>query len=275
MATTPLKKAQTADLDQSIQIALDAADASMDVTAEFERISAQFAETATKAERLEKISRISLIAAGSIAVLAVVIMGMVWQRSSSGLQRLAATNTQLLTILTENVTAFEERMAPLAVMEKKVAGLSETLTGIQTSLETISVDASQMTDLRANVAQIILDLPGLETQEAAQIRAETINNTTADRIATLNGELAMSVSVATQDALAVQLDAYKALAADISEAVGALDTSGGSAAAAELQEKLDARINEMNMRLNRVVEANTTATRRRAAPPQADVIKYP
>ena len=275
MATTPLKKAQTADLDQSIQIALDAADASMDVTAEFERISAQFAETATKAERLEKISRISLIAAGSIAVLAVVIMGMVWQRSSSGLQRLAATNTQLLTILTENVTAFEERMAPLAVMDKKVAGLSETLTGIQTSLETISVDASQMTDLRANVAQIILDLPGLETQEAAQIRAETINNTTADRIATLNGELAMSVSVATQDALAVQLDAYKALAADISEAVGAMDTSGGSAAAAELQEKLDARINEMNMRLNRVVEANTTATRRRAAPPQADVIKYP
>ena len=275
MATTPLKKAQTADLDQSIQIALDAADASMDVTAEFERISAQFAETATKAERLEKISRISLIAAGSIAVLAVVIMGMVWQRSSSGLQRLAATNTQLLTILTENVTAFEERMAPLAVMDKKVAGLSETLTGIQTSLETISVDASQMTDLRANVAQIILDLPALETQEAAQIRAETINNTTADRIATLNGELAMSVSVATQDALAVQLDAYKALAADISEAVGALDTSGGSAAAAELQEKLDARINEMNMRLNRVVEANTTATRRRAAPPQADVIKYP
>ena len=275
MATTPLKKAQTADLDQSIQIALDAADASMDVTAEFERISAQFAETATKAERLEKISRISLIAAGSIAVLAVVIMGMVWQRSSSGLQRLAATNTQLLTILTENVTAFEERMAPLAVMDKKVAGLSETLTGIQTSLETISVDASQMTDLRANVAQIILDLPGLETQEAAQIRAETINNTTADRIATLNGELAMRVSVATQDALAVQLDAYKALAADISEAVGAMDTSGGSAAAAELQEKLDARINEMNMRLNRVVEANTTATRRRAAPPQADVIKYP
>lgn len=275
MATTPLKKAQTADLDQSIQIALDAADASMDVTAEFERISAQFAETATKAERLEKISRISLIAAGSIAVLAVVIMGMVWQRSSSGLQRLAATNTQLLTILTENVTAFEERMAPLAVMDKKVAGLSETLSGIQTSLETISVDASQMTDLRANVAQIILDLPGLETQEAAQIRAETINNTTADRIATLNGELAMSVSVATQDALAVQLDAYKALAADISEAVGAMDTGGGSAAAAELQEKLDARINEMNMRLNRVVEANTNATRRRAAPPQADVIKYP
>jgi len=275
MATTPLKKAQTADLDQSIQIALDAADASMDVTAEFERISAQFAETATKAERLEKISRISLIAAGSIAVLAVVIMGMVWQRSSSGLQRLAATNTQLLTILTENVTAFEERMAPLAVMDKKVAGLSETLNDIQTSLETISVDASQMTDLRANVAQIILDLPGLETQEAAQIRAETINNTTADRIATLNGELAMSVSVATQDALAVQLDAYKALAADISEAVGAMDTSSGSAAAAELQEKLDARINEMNMRLNRVVEANTTATRRRAAPPQADVIKYP
>ena len=275
MATTPLKKAQTADLDQSIQIALDAADASMDVTAEFERISAQFAETATKAERLEKISRISLIAAGSIAVLAVVIMGMVWQRSSSGLQRLAATNTQLLTILTENVTAFEERMAPLAVMDKKVAGLSETLAGIQTSLETISVDASQMTDLRANVAQIILDLPALETQEAAQIRAETINNTTADRIATLNGELAMSVSVATQDALAVQLDAYKALAADISEAVGAMDTGGGSAAAAELQEKLDARINEMNMRLNRVVEANTNATRRRAAPPQADVIKYP
>ncbi|MEN8896527.1 MAG: hypothetical protein ABF248_10635 [Yoonia sp.] len=275
MATTPLKKAQTADLDQSIQIALDAADASMDVTAEFERISAQFADTAAKADRLEKISRIGLIAAGSIAALAVVIMGMVWQRSSSGLERLAATNTQLLTILTENVTAFEQRMAPLAIMEKKVAGLSETLTGIQTNLEAISADASQISDLRANVAQIIVDMPALETQEAAQLRAETINTATADRIATLNGELAMSVSVATQDALAVQLDAYKSLAADISEAVGAMDTDAGSAAAAELQAKLDARINEMNMRLNRVVEANTTATRRREATPQADIIKYP
>lgn len=275
MATTPLKKAQTADLDQSIQIALDAADASMDVTAEFERISAQFADTAAKAARLEKISRIGLIAAGSIAALAVVIMGMVWQRSSSGLERLAATNTQLLTILTENVTAFEQRMAPLAIMEKKVAGLSETLTGIQTNLEAISADASQISDLRANVAQIIVDMPALETQEAAQLRAETINTATADRIATLNGELAMSVSVATQDALAVQLDAYKSLAADISEAVGAMDTDAGSAAAAELQAKLDARINEMNMRLNRVVEANTTATRRREATPQADIIKYP
>jgi len=275
MATTPLKKAQMADLDQSIQIALDAADASMDVTAEFERISAQFADTAAKADRLEKISRIGLIAAGSIAALAVVIMGMVWQRSSSGLERLAATNTQLLTILTENVTAFEQRMAPLAIMEKKVAGLSETLTGIQTNLEAISADASQISDLRANVAQIIVDMPALETQEAAQLRAETINTATADRIATLNGELAMSVSVATQDALAVQLDAYKSLAADISEAVGAMDTDAGSAAAAELQAKLDARINEMNMRLNRVVEANTTATRRREATPQADIIKYP
>ena len=275
MATTPLKKAQTADLDQSIQIALDAADASMDVTAEFERISAQFADTAAKTERLERISRISVIAAGSIAAAAVILMGMIWQRSSTGLERLAATNTQLLTILTENVTAFEERMAPIAVMEKKVSGLSETLASIETSLEAIASDASQIGDLRANVAQIIVDMPALETQETAQLRAETINAATADRIATLNGELAMSVSVATQDALAVQLDAYKALAADISEAVGAMDTDGGTAAAAELQEKLDARINEMNMRLNRVVEANTATTRRRAAPPQADIIKYP
>lgn len=280
MATTPLKKSQTADLDQSIQIALDAADASMDVTAEFERISAQFAETARKAEQLEKASRISLIVGGSVALLAVVIMGLVWQRSSSGLERLAATNTQLLTILTENVTSFEQQMAPLGALDAKLDALSGALTEMQTGLDSVSGEMAQIADLRSNVAQIILGMTALETQEAAQARLDAANLATGDRIATLNGELAMNMSVATQDALTVQLDAYRALAADISEAVGAMDAGSGSveaaAAAAELQQKLDAKINDMNMRLNRIVEANNTPrTPRQPAAPQADVIKYP
>jgi hypothetical protein len=48
MTSRSQKTEDRLDLYESIQIALDAAEASMDVTAEFERISSQFSETSKK-----------------------------------------------------------------------------------------------------------------------------------------------------------------------------------------------------------------------------------
>ena len=129
MAARSPKFADSPDLDQSIQIALDAAEASMDVTAEFERISAQFEKTVSAAQRLEKMSRIALMVGGGVAVFAVLLMGMIWQRSSSGLERLSATNTELLTILAENVSTMDEKLAPIVAIDSQMAQLRAASSG--------------------------------------------------------------------------------------------------------------------------------------------------
>jgi len=124
------KTVDSPDLDQSIQIALDAAEASMDVTAEFERISAQFEQTVNAAQRLEKMSRIALFVGGGVAVLAILLMAMIWQRSSSGLERLSATNTELLSILAENVANMDEKLAPIVALNSQMEQLRNELASL-------------------------------------------------------------------------------------------------------------------------------------------------
>ena len=276
MVTKPVKKAQTADIDQSIQIALDAADASMDVTAEFERISAQFSETAAKAAKLEKTARLGVMVAGGIALLAVLIMGVVWQRSSSGLERLAATNTQLLTILSENVAGFEQSAAPLTELDERMDMLDAQVAQILAQFDDLAVQTAGIEAVRASLAQMTVDMAGFETQDKAGERADVLAGALGERIATLNGELAVNVSTAMRDALSAQVQDYQGLVSDISEVIDAIGGGANAQALAELQQKMDAQVAGLTMRLNQVSKARSApASPRKAASPQPDVIKYP
>lgn len=276
MANKPLKKSQTVDLDQSIQIALDAADASMDVTAEFERISAQFSETADSAARLEKSARIGVMAAGAIALVAVILMGAVWQRSSSGLERLAATNTELLAILTENIGALEESIAPVKTLEDRLVALDARLADVQLQIADVAENSIQINDLRTTVAQITVDIAGLESRETASERADGLGRLVGDRIATLNGEFAMNVSTAVQDALSLQMENHQGLVEDMLAALKEIDGGVNASAVADLQKKMDSKVNDLTMRLNQMKKARAQSVApRKVTAPQPDIIKFP
>ena len=53
--------ATPADVEKSIQIALDAADAAMDVTSEYAKVAQQIKKSTTKLTSIEKLGRIGVI----------------------------------------------------------------------------------------------------------------------------------------------------------------------------------------------------------------------
>ena len=106
-------KAKPQDLETVVQIALDAADAAMDVTSEFARISTEFQKAKNSFASLQKTVRISSIVVGSILLGGVVVVAILLARSADKMNVLTATNTELLTVFTENIATMNEGVGNL------------------------------------------------------------------------------------------------------------------------------------------------------------------
>lgn len=276
MAARSPKFADSPDLDQSIQIALDAAEASMDVTAEFERISAQFEQTVSAAQRLEKTSRIALMVGGGVAVFAVLLMGMIWQRSSSGLERLSATNTELLTILAENVSTMDEKLAPIVAIDSQMAQLRGELTSLNESVSAVAQALDDTSAFKADLTAMTEMLSALDTLENAQMRSDAVQQEIGDRIATLNGELAMNVSTVMRDTFAAQSDAFAEMITSMSQAADATGNSANAEEFVKIKEQMETRLQEIAQRVNRLQAGASAATGTQSPSRQdPDIIKFP
>lgn len=270
------KTADSPDLDQSIQIALDAAEASMDVTAEFERISAQFEQTVNAARNLEKMSRMALMAGGGVAVLAILLMAMIWQRSSSGLERLSATNTELLTILAENVSTMDEKLVPIVTLDSQMGQLRNELTALSERVSVAAQSLDETSEMKADLTAMTETLAALDTLENAQIRSDAVKQEIGDRIATLNGELAVNVSTVMRDTFAAQSDAFAEMITNLSQAADATGNSAGAEELVKIKEQMETRLQEIAQRINRL-QAGSAApgggqSQSRQEP---DIIKFP
>lgn len=276
MAARSPKFADSPDLDQSIQIALDAAEASMDVTAEFERISAQFEQTVSAAQRLEKTSRIALMVGGGVAVFAVLLMGMIWQRSSSGLERLSATNTELLTILAENVSTMDEKLAPVVAIDSQMAQLRGELTSLNESVSAVAQALDDTSAIKADLTAMTEMLSALDTLENAQMRSDAVQQEIGDRIATLNGELAMNVSTVMRDTFAAQSDAFAEMITSMSQAADGTGNSANAEEFVKIKEQMETRLQEIAQRVNRLQAGSSAATGTQSPSRQdPDIIKFP
>ena len=276
MAARSPKFADSPDLDQSIQIALDAAEASMDVTAEFERISAQFEQTVSAAQRLEKMSRIALMVGGGVAVFAVLLMGMIWQRSSSGLERLSATNTELLTILAENVSTMDEKLAPIVAIDSQMAQLRGELTSLNESVSAVAQALDDTSAFKADLTAMTEMLSALDTLENAQMRSDAVQQEIGDRIATLNGELAVNVSTVMRDTFAAQSDAFAEIITSMSQAADATGNSANAEEFVKIKEQMETRLQEIAQRVNRLQAGSSAATGTQSPSRQdPDIIKFP
>jgi len=270
------KTVDSPDLDQSIQIALDAAEASMDVTAEFERISAQFEQTVNAAQRLEKMSRIALLVGGGVAVLAILLMAMIWQRSSSGLERLSATNTELLSILAGNVATIDDKLAPIVALDAQMGQLRNELTSLNERVSVAAQALDATSGLTADLTVMTETLMELDTQENAQIRSDTVMQEIGDRIATLNGELAMNVSTVMRDTFAAQSDAFAEMVTNLSQAAGATGNSAGAEELVKIKEQMETRLQEIAQRINRLQAGSSTPRGTQSQSRQEpDIIKFP
>jgi hypothetical protein len=119
-------------------------------------------------------------------------------------------------------------------------------------------------------------LAALDTLENAQIRSDAVKQEIGDRIATLNGELAVNVSTVMRDTFAAQSDAFAEMITNLSQAADATGNSAGAEELVKIKEQMETRLQEIAQRINRL-QAGSAApgggqSQSRQEP---DIIKFP
>jgi len=290
-------KAKPQDLETVVQIALDAADAAMDVTSEFARISTEFQKAKNTFGRLEKTVKITALAVGGLLFIGVLLVGLLLARTADKMNVLTATNTELLTVFTENISMMNDGVGSLQGPFSQLATLQEHLESMTPKIAEISAAIDTVTDKMTGMDQAFEEIKLAQSDQAAAVTAQIDTSLTSnlagivdqldERISMLNGELAMATTDNIDSALKEQAMLFSAVTTEfmavIREGLNQADPEAERKMQAlmDTQSKLEERIGELNMRLlkasQRRPKPKAEAVKRQAAAraPSQDVIKFP
>ena len=90
-------------MQESIKIALDAADAATDVTSEYKRIKNEYLKTEQKMKEIHKYTTIIFSSSIATAVIAIILTGLLYFKSLSELEEMTGTSREALVVFAENV----------------------------------------------------------------------------------------------------------------------------------------------------------------------------
>jgi chaperonin cofactor prefoldin len=289
-------KAKPQDLETVVQIALDAADAAMDVTSEFARISTEFQKAKNTFGRLEKTVKITALAVGGLLFVGVLLVGLLLARTADKMNVLTATNTELLTVFTENISMMNDGVGSLQGPFSQLATLQEQLETMAPKIAEISAASDAVTEKLSGMDQAFEEIKLLQSDQAAAVTAQIDTSLTSnladildqldERISMLNGELAMATTENIDSALKEQAMLFSEVTTEfmavIREGLNQDDPEADRKMQAlmDTQSKLEERIGELNMRLLKASQRpkpKAEAVKRQAAAraPSQDVIKFP
>ena len=274
------RSATPADVEKSIQIALDAADAAMDVTSEYAKVAQQIKKSTSALTNIEKLGRIGviigLVSGVSVAVFSIIM----FLQASSKLKLLTQTNTELLTVFVENVDTFNEnllKMEPVLNNINKLTLAVDKMGGRVDSLKEKSEMSSN--ELRAAVEKMIEIAP---TVEAQMMNLQ-------EKTSIMNSELTLSLAEMTTEEFKAQNMIMGNFTRSVIQAMQnmsdtSVDAKEQQASMQKLQDvnaELSARIATLDQKLEsakreaaRVRNAKSKA--KTAKPAQSgDIIKYP
>ncbi len=133
-----------AELENTIQIALDSADAAMEVTTEFARISSEFAKAKVALEKAQKTSMITMISGVGVALITTLVIAFLFVASLGDLKNLTRSNVELLTILAENVRDLTNNTKVIEETAVQSEKLLEEFAGLRTSVSDVTTTVSNM-----------------------------------------------------------------------------------------------------------------------------------
>ena len=289
-------KAKPQDLETVVQIALDAADAAMDVTSEFARISTEFQKAKNTFGRLEKTVKITALAVGGLLFVGVLLVGLLLARTADKMNILTATNTELLTVFTENISMMNDGVGSLQGPFSQLASLQEHLETMAPKIAEISAASGTVTEKMSGMDQAFEEIKLAQSDQASAVTAQIDTSLTTnlagiidqldERISMLNGELAMATTDNIDSALKEQAMLFSEVTTEfmavIREGLNQDDPESERKMQAlmDTQSKLEERIGELNMRLLKASQRpkpKAEAVKRQAAAraPSQDVIKFP
>jgi hypothetical protein len=273
------KSATPADVEKSIQIALDAADAAMDVTSEYAKVAQQIKKSTNMLSSIEKLGRIGVII-GFVTGISVAALSLVmFFSASSKLKVLMQTNTELLTVFVENVDMFNENIAKLEPALNDLDILTKAVDKVGSGMISYG-DKSEMMGSEIRVA--IETMNGIKPAVTSQM-ADMQENTSI-----MNSELTMSLAEMTNEEFKAQNMIMGNFTRSVIDALqsmsdSSVDVKEQRAAVQSLQDvnaELAARIATLDQRLDTAKREASRARKAASAKPQkkavnGDIIKYP
>lgn len=258
----------TKAIEESIKIALDAADTATGVTAEFEKIRTQYEQARKEVKRVNR-HAIGIFASSVVAILiATGAAGFMYYRTLGEMRASNSTTLEGLLIFAENVDKLVVAIGRIETLEQTNARLLEALQATTTSVD--------------GLAQAMAEQPeAIRAQIIAGLAAE--DSPLATGMAELGQTLATGMAAQTEATAALEA----ALAAQAEAAANAAgDTSGNADLLARieamvlLQQEVSAKLTAMQARPTAPAITATARPQTRTAPPRpaapaGDVIKFP
>ena len=112
-------------VQESIKLALDAADAATDVTSEYSQVKRDHKKLEKKVSQIHRYTTITFLSAISAAVIALAFSATLYFRSISELKLMTTTNRQGLIVFSENIETLNNVLAELKVSLSKQEELIE------------------------------------------------------------------------------------------------------------------------------------------------------
>ncbi len=273
------KSATPADVEKSIQIALDAADAAMDVTSEYAKVAQQIKKSTNMLSSIEKLGRIGVII-GFVTGISVAALSLVmFLSASSKLKVLTETNTELLTVFVENVDIFNENIAKLEPALNDLDLLTIAVDKVGSGMIAYGEKSEMMgSEMRVAIEAMNAISPAVTSQMAEMQEKTSI----------MNSELTMSLAEMTNEEFKAQNMIMGNFTRSVIDALqsmsdNSVDIKEQRAAVQSLQDvnaELAARIATLDQRLDAAKREASRARTAAAAKPKkkavdGDIIKFP
>ena len=150
-------------MQESIKIALDAADAATDVTSEYKRMKNEYIKAEQKVKEIHKYTTIIFSASIGTAIVSILLIGLLYFKSLSELEDMTNTSREALVVFAENVDSVNKAVSNMNQSLEKHSDLVNANLEIKNKL-TMLMDAIDKND-----KQLMLSL----SKEVTNLKAET------------------------------------------------------------------------------------------------------
>ena len=146
-------------MQESIKIALDAADAATDVTSEYKKIKNEYMKAEQKVKEIHKYTTIVFSSSIATAVIAIILTGLLYFKSLSELEEMTSTSKEALVVFAENVENVNKAVDNMNSSLAQHSDLVNANDKIKTALDELS-DAIKSNDksLMINLSKEISNL---------------------------------------------------------------------------------------------------------------------
>ncbi|MBH43523.1 MAG: hypothetical protein CMP25_01900 [Rickettsiales bacterium] len=161
-------------MQESIKIALDAADAATDVTSEYKRMKNEYIKAEQKVKEIHKYTTIIFSASIGTAIVAILLTGVLYFKSLSELEEMTNTSREALVVFAENVESVNSAVDNMNRSLEKHSDLVNTNTEIKDKLSELTTaieknDKNLMVSLSKEIANLSKSVSNSIKTEAGRL----------------------------------------------------------------------------------------------------------